>query len=74
MDNAPKETLHQINNSEHLGGQERVMRVILDHLLPKCCLGDQASHFEMQTRLSSFTWGPQLTLTQNDFHINILEH
>ena len=58
MNNAPrKKTLHQINNSEHLGGQVRVTRMILDHLLPKCYLGGQAFHFGMWTWPSSFNLG-----------------
>lgn len=60
-----EKNLHQINSSEHLGGQVRVTRMTLDHLLPKCFLGGRAFHFGMWTWPSSFTCGPLLRLIQN---------
>lgn len=61
-----EKTVPQINNSEHLGGQVRVTRMILDHLLPRCCLGGQAFHFGM--------WIWPYTQIQNQFCIKILAH
>lgn len=71
VDYAPKKVLHEINNSECLGGQGRVMRTILDYLLPVCCSGGQAPPFEVRMRLSPFTLGPRLELIQNNLHFNI---